>query len=155
MCIAQLARIFCLYTRNNSTHRGVIEAKKTWCATYHISAWEGVPSFTMAHCKIATQPCQKMLANACQYMEFVQCESRNMPTWRPYTNIQRVEEGVPFHQQCGVWVLVIHLRHQTLCEWQHRKYVLDWPISSNTWPVKIDTNLLKEEVLVLEEVSTS
>lgn len=33
------------------------------------------------------------------------------------------------------------LKHQTLCEWQHKKYVLNWPISLNTWPINIDTNL--------------
>jgi hypothetical protein len=32
------------------------------------------------------------------------------------------------------------------------KYVLDWPIIPNTWPVKIGTNLSREEVLALEDV---
>ena len=28
---------------------------------------------------------------------------------------------------------------------------MDWPIVPNTWPVKIGTNLLREEVLALED----
>ena len=32
-----------------------------------------------------------------------------------------------------------------------KKYVLDWPVVPNTWPVKIGTNLSKEEVLALED----
>jgi hypothetical protein len=32
-----------------------------------------------------------------------------------------------------------------------KKYVLDWPIVPNTWPVKIGTNLSREEVLALED----
>ena len=31
------------------------------------------------------------------------------------------------------------------------KYVLDWPTVSNTWPVKMGTNLSREEVLALED----
>ena len=31
------------------------------------------------------------------------------------------------------------------------KYILDWPIVPSTWPMKIGTNLLREEVLVLED----
>lgn len=31
------------------------------------------------------------------------------------------------------------------------KYVLDWPIVPRTWPVKIGTTLLKEEVLAFED----
>ena len=34
----------------------------------------------------------------------------------------------------------------------NKKYVLDWPIVPNTWPVKICTNLSREEVLALEDV---
>jgi hypothetical protein len=33
-----------------------------------------------------------------------------------------------------------------------KKYVLDWPIVPNTWPVKIGTNLSRKEVLALEDV---
>ena len=33
-----------------------------------------------------------------------------------------------------------------------KKYVLDWPIVPNTWPVKISTNLSKEEVVAFEDV---
>lgn len=33
-----------------------------------------------------------------------------------------------------------------------KKYVLDWPIVPNTWPLKIDTNLTMDEVLALEDV---
>ena len=33
-----------------------------------------------------------------------------------------------------------------------KKYVLDWPTMPNTWPVKMDTNLSREEVLALEDV---
>ena len=33
-----------------------------------------------------------------------------------------------------------------------KKYVLHWPIVPNTWPVKIGTDLLREEVLALENV---
>ena len=33
----------------------------------------------------------------------------------------------------------------------NKKYVLDWPIVSNMWPVKIGTNLSRDEVLVLED----
>ena len=32
-----------------------------------------------------------------------------------------------------------------------KKYVLDWPVVPNTWPMKIGTNLLREEVLALED----
>ena len=32
-----------------------------------------------------------------------------------------------------------------------KKYVLDLPILPNTWPVKIGTNLLREEILALED----
>ena len=32
-----------------------------------------------------------------------------------------------------------------------KKYVLDWPTVPNTWPVKMDTNLSREEVLALED----
>jgi hypothetical protein len=32
-----------------------------------------------------------------------------------------------------------------------KKYVLDWPIVPNTWPVKICINLSREEVLALED----
>ena len=32
-----------------------------------------------------------------------------------------------------------------------KKFVLDWPIVPNTWPVKICTNLSREEVLALED----
>ena len=32
-----------------------------------------------------------------------------------------------------------------------KKYVLDWPITPNTWQVKIGTNLSREEVLALED----
>lgn len=33
-----------------------------------------------------------------------------------------------------------------------KKYVLDWTILPNTWPVKIGTNLSKEEVLACKDV---
>ena len=33
-----------------------------------------------------------------------------------------------------------------------KKYMLDWPIVSNTWLVKIGTNLSREQVLALENV---
>ena len=33
-----------------------------------------------------------------------------------------------------------------------KKYVLDWPIVLNTWPVKIGTNLSRGKVLALEDV---
>ena len=33
-----------------------------------------------------------------------------------------------------------------------KKYVLDWPIVSNTWLVKIGTNLSRKKVLTLENV---
>ena len=33
-----------------------------------------------------------------------------------------------------------------------KKHMLDWPIVPNTWSVKIGTNLLREEVLALEDV---
>ena len=32
-----------------------------------------------------------------------------------------------------------------------KNYVLDWPIVPNTWPVKISTNLLKDEVVTFED----
>ena len=32
-----------------------------------------------------------------------------------------------------------------------KKYVLDWPIVFNTWPMKMGTNLSREEVLALDE----
>ena len=32
-----------------------------------------------------------------------------------------------------------------------KKYVLDWPIEPNTWPVKMGTNLSRDEVLALED----
>ena len=32
------------------------------------------------------------------------------------------------------------------------KYVLDWPIVPNTWPVKINSNLSQEEVVAFEDV---
>ena len=32
-----------------------------------------------------------------------------------------------------------------------KKYVSDWPIVPNMWPVKIGTNLSREEVLALED----
>ena len=32
-----------------------------------------------------------------------------------------------------------------------KKYVLDWPIVPNTWPVKIVSNLSREKVLALED----
>ena len=32
-----------------------------------------------------------------------------------------------------------------------KKYVLDWPIVPNTWPMKIGTTLSREEVLLLED----
>ena len=32
-----------------------------------------------------------------------------------------------------------------------KKYVLDWPIVSNTWQVKIGTNLSREEILAFED----
>jgi hypothetical protein len=33
-----------------------------------------------------------------------------------------------------------------------KKYALDWPIVPNTWPVKIDTNLSREEVLIFKDI---
>ena len=32
-----------------------------------------------------------------------------------------------------------------------KKYVLDWSIVPNTWPVKINNNLSKEEVVAFED----
>ena len=33
-----------------------------------------------------------------------------------------------------------------------KKYVLDWPIVSNIWPVKIGTNFSKQEILALKDI---
>ena len=32
-----------------------------------------------------------------------------------------------------------------------KKYVLDWPIVPKTWPVKINSNVSKEEVVAFED----
>jgi hypothetical protein len=36
--------------------------------------------------------------------------------------------------------------------WNKKKYVLNWPVVSNIWPVKIGTNLSRQEVLTLVDV---
>ena len=70
--------------------------------------------------KNATQLCQKMLGNACQYMNFVQCKSQN---------IQRIEERVPFHQEHGYefWLCLNDIKH--CVNGNNNKYVLDWHIT--------------------------
>ena len=44
--------------------------------------------FPLAYCMIATQLCQKMLGNASQYMDFVQCQSQNWQTWHTSSHVQ-------------------------------------------------------------------
>ena len=46
----------------------------------------------------------KVLGNASQYMNFWQCESRNMQTRHSRTNIQNVAEGVMLHHHCEICV---------------------------------------------------
>lgn len=56
---------------------------------------------------------------------FMQCQSHNWQTWHPNANIQRYDEGLLLYQQSGVWVLVFPSQHQTLCELQHKKFVVN------------------------------
>ena len=63
-------------------------------------------SFPLAHCKIVTQLCQKMLGDANQYWDFVQCQSQKWQVWHPCSCVQGIKGGVSLHQQCEVRVLV-------------------------------------------------
>ena len=72
----------------------------------------------------------------------------NWQTWHLYFNVQRDEEEVPFHQQCGVWILVFPRWHQVLFKGQQNEYVL--PLVSNTWLLKIGIDIWREKVPMLE-----
>ena len=63
--------------------------------------------------------CWAMHANI--YRVVKQCQSWNLRTWHSNSNVQGVQKGVHSNQQCGVWVLVLPLRHQALCEWQQKE----------------------------------
>ena len=85
-------------------------------------------------------------------MDSVQCQNQNWQTWDSSSHVQKSEERIPLHQQCGVRVLVLPISHQTLCKWEQKKYVLDWHVVPSICPVKIGTNLSRQEVLAFKDV---
>ena len=74
-------------------HVGITKLWKTRCGIYPIGVGDWLPWFLVVQYKIATEPYQKMLGNANQYMGFVQCQIWNWQTWEPYSNVQRDEEN--------------------------------------------------------------
>ena len=93
-----------------------------------------------------------MLGTACHYMHYLQCQSRDRETWRTCSNIHRAREGILLSQQSEYkfWFCPDDIKH--CVSGSKNKYVLDWPIVPNTWPVKIGTKLSREEILALEDV---
>jgi hypothetical protein len=55
----------------------------------------------------------------------------------------------PNNVEYEFWYCLDDFKHCVSGSWT--KYVLDWPMVTNTWPVKISTNLSREEVLALED----
>ena len=93
-----------------------------------------------------------MLGDASQYMDFVQCQSRNLQTWHPCSYVRRIEEGYRFisNVEYKFWFCPNDIK--CCVSDNKKKYVLDWPVVPNTLPVKVGTNLSRQEVLALEDV---
>ena len=106
----------------------------------------------MAHCKITTQLSQTMLGSASHYRDYVQCQSQDWDTWHTCFNIQRVQDRIhsPNNGEYEFWFC--HDDIKCYVSGSMKKYVLDWPIAPNTWPVKISSNLSKNEVVTFEDV---
>ena len=106
----------------------------------------------MAHCKITTVLSQIMLGSAGHYRDYVQCQSRDWKTWHTCFNIQRVHDRIhsPNNEEYEFWFCPDDIK--CCVSGSMKKYVLDWPIVPNTWPVKISTNLSKYKVVTFEDV---
>ena len=103
-----------------------------------------LPCFPVAHCKIATLLSQEVLGDASQYMDFMQCQSRNWQTWHPCSNIQSDDEGVLPQNNVEYECWFCHGDVKCCVSGSKKKYVLGWPIVPNTWLVKIGTNLSRD-----------
>ena len=71
----------------------------------------------------------------------IKLELANMTIW---LNILRDKKNYIPPTICSIEFLFFHDNM--------KKFVLDWPLVPNTWPVKIGTNLLRKKVLALEYV---
>jgi hypothetical protein len=91
-----------------------------------------------------------MLGDASQFMNFVQSKvgssrhSNFTPTYKiikEYHSTNNVEDRFWFHPHDVKYSV----------SGNTKKYVLEWLIVPSTWPLKIGVNVLKEEVLAIED----
>ena len=91
-----------------------------------------------------------MLDTTSHYMDYVQCRSQDWETLAPTYKGLMKEFRSPNNVECEFWFCPDDVKR--CVSGSLKKYVLDWPIVPNMWPVKIGTNLSREEVLALENV---
>ena len=106
----------------------------------------------MAYCKIATKLSQTMLGTTA--ITGTMCNTK-VRTWKHDTHAPtykglRMEFRSPNNVKYEFWFYPDDIKR--CVSGNKTKYVLDRPIVPNTWPVKIGTNLSRDEVLALVDV---
>lgn len=104
----------------------------------------------MAHCKIAPHLYQKVLSNACQYIDL--CYAK-VETGK-HSTLVLMSKGMKkdfLSNKNMEYTFCFYPNNIKRCmNENNKKCVLDLPIVPNMWTIKIGTNLLMEEVLNLK-----
>jgi hypothetical protein len=99
----------------------------------------------MAHCEVATQLYKKNIGQ-CKPLEGL-CA---MPKWVLANTTPLLQctmnKNIPFHQQCGAWILILWWQHQGLCEWQPKW--LRYGLAYSTQDIVVKDQYLKVERIV-------
>ena len=101
--------------------------------------------------KVATQLCQKMLGKQTNTWTLCNAKVRNGKHDNYASMYKSMEKKFRFINdvEYEFWFCPNNFKH---CMFGSKnKYVLDWPIEPNIWPVRLATNFLKEEVLLLKD----
>ena len=101
------------------------------CGTYHIGVRDWLPFFSMAYCKIVAHLCQKMLGDASQYKNFVQCQSWNGKQSTPISMHQGLKKEYRYtnNVRYKFWFYHDDIRH--CVSDKKKKYVLEWHVVPN------------------------
>ena len=133
---------------NSSTHRRIVELCNSWCGSYYIHVRDWLFRIQITCCKITTQLNQTILqaiiGTMCNAKVGFGKHSTPASTYKGLmkefllSTMGNMNFGFALTTSSVVCVAV----------W---KNVLNWPIVPNTWPVKISTNLSKNEVVAFED----
>ena len=133
-------------------NKGIFGSCRAWCGTYHISL--------KIYCSPSHWHIARLPANFAERFWAMQVNTRTLCNAKagtgkhgtPISHVQKIEERIPLHQQCRSTSLVLPNDIKRCVSENKKKYVLDWHVVPRIWPMKIGTNLSRQEISALEDV---